>query len=115
MIELEQYQDIQIIQNTDFENTITFEAPHNTSNYDYKVVIAPDYASGATYTLTVGDGLTKTNATTLTMKLTDAQTDDFADNYEGVWELVSKKTSDGTLTRELQGDVVVSPGLVPVW
>ena len=81
MIELEQYQDIQIIQNTDFENTITFEAPHNTSNYDYKVVIAPDYASGATYTLTVGDGLTKTNATTLTMKLTDAQTDDFADEF----------------------------------
>tara|TARA_B100001250_G_scaffold160825_2_gene138177 strand:+ start:14839 stop:15183 length:345 start_codon:yes stop_codon:yes gene_type:complete len=114
VIELEQYQDIQIIQNTDFENTITFEAPHDTSNYDYKVVIAPDYASSATYTLGVGSGLTKTNATTLTMKLTDAQTDDFLDNYEGVWELVSK-ASDGTLTRELQGDVVVSPGLVPIW
>jgi|TARA_R110002051_G_C8496093_1_gene463970 hypothetical protein len=115
MIELEQYQDIQIIQNTDFENTITFEAPHDTENYDYKVVIAPDYASSATFNLGVGSGLTKTGDQTLTMKLTDAQTDDFVDNYEGVWELVSKKTSDGTLTRELQGDVVVSPGLVPVW
>ena len=115
MIELEQYQDIQIMQNTDFENTITFESPHNTSNYDYKVVIAPDYASSADITLTVGAGLTKTSATVLTMKIADTVTDDLADNYEGVWELVSKKTSDGTLTRELQGDVVVSPGLVPIW
>jgi|TARA_R100000742_G_C4203392_1_gene31839 hypothetical protein len=114
MIELEQYQDLQIMQKTDFENTITFEAPHSTANYDYKVVIAPDYASSATFTLGVGSGLTKTNATTLTMKLTDDQTNSLADNYEGVWELVSQ-ASDGTLTRELQGDVVVSPGLVPIW
>ena len=49
MIELEQYQDLQIMQKTDFENTITFEAPHDTANYDYKVVIAPDYASSATF------------------------------------------------------------------
>ena len=114
MIEQEQYQDIQIMQKTDFENTITFESPHSTVNYDYKVVIATDHVASPTLTLGVGSGLTKTDATTLTMKLTDDQTNALADNFEGVWELVSQ-ASDGTLTREIQGDVVVSPGLVPIW
>ena len=111
MITANQYQDIQIMQGTDFVNTITFEAPHDTDDYDYKVFIAADYASSPVVTLTVGSGLTKTSDTVLTMALTDVETDALADNFEGVWELVSKKTSDGsgTLTRELQGDVVVSP------
>ena len=115
MITAEQYQDIQIMQNTDFENTITFEAPHDTGDYDYRVIIAKDFSSAADITLTVGAGLTKTSATVLTMTIADTVTDDLVDNYEGVWELVSKKTSGGKLTREIQGDVVVSPGLVPVW
>ena len=112
MITAEQYQDIQIMQNTDFENTITFESPHDTGDYDYRVIIAKDFSSAADITLTVGAGLTKTSDTVLTMTIADTVTDDLADNYEGVWELVSKKTSGGKITREIQGDVVVSPGLV---
>jgi hypothetical protein len=115
VITAEQYQDIQIMQNTDFENTITFTSPHDTGDYDYRVIIAQDFSSSADITLTVGAGLTKTSATVLTMTIADTVTDDLADNYEGVWELVSKKTSGGKLTREIQGDVVVSPGLVTVW
>jgi len=115
VITAEQYQDIQIMQNTDFENTITFTAPHNTNDYDYRVIIAKDFSSAADITLTVGAGLTKTSTTVLTMTIADTVTDDLADNYEGVWELVSKKTSGGKLTREIQGDVVVSPGLVTAW
>lgn len=109
------------MQNTDFENTITFEAPHNTGDYDYRVIIAKDFSSSADITLTVGAGLTKTSSTVLTMTIPgyssgdNNSTDDLADNYEGVWELVSKKTSNGKLTREIQGDVVVSPGLVTSW
>ena len=115
MITAEQYQDIQIMQNTDFENTITFEAPHDTADYDYRVIIAKDFSSAADITLTVGSGLTKTSQRVLTMTIADTVTDDLADNYEGVWELVSKKTSNGKITREIQGDVVVSPGLVTAW
>ena len=115
MITAEQYQDIQIMQNTDFENTITFADTHDTGDYDYRVIIAKDFSSSADITLTVGAGLTKTSATVLTMTIADTVTDDLADNYEGVWELVSKKTSGGKLTREIQGDVVVSPGLVTAW
>lgn len=118
MITAEQYQDIQIMQNTDFVNTITFESPYDTGDYDYRVIIAKDFSSAADITLTVGAGLTKTSATVLTMTIpahsngNNNSTDDLADNYEGVWELVSKKTSGGKITREIQGDVVVSPGLV---
>ena len=114
MITAEQYQDIQIMQNTDFENTITFADTHDTDDYDYRVIIAKDFSSSADITLTVGAGLTKTSDHVLTMTIADTVTDDLADNYEGVWELVSKKTSGGKLTREIQGDVVVSPGLVKV-
>ena len=34
MITAEQYQDIQIMQNTDFSNTITFADTHDTADYD---------------------------------------------------------------------------------
>lgn len=122
MITAEQYQDIQIMQNTDFENTITFADTHDTADYDYRVIIAKDFSSSADISLTVGNGLTKTSDHVLTMTIpayssgANNSTDDLADNYEGVWELVSKKTSNGKITREIQGDVVVSPGLVdPQW
>lgn len=115
MITAEQYQDIQIMQNTDFSNTITFADTHDTNDYDYRVIIAKDFSSSADITLTIANGgLTKTSDHVLTMTIADTVTDDLADNYEGVWELVSKKTSGGKLTREIQGDVVVSPGLITV-
>jgi hypothetical protein len=116
MITANNYQDVQIIQDADFENIITFDAEYDTSLYSYQAKIAKDRVGtvfgwdGGT-TPSVGFTIVKTSATVLTLSLTADNTKNFDDDFEGVWDLLSKKTSDSTYTRELEGDVVVSPSV----
>jgi hypothetical protein len=49
----------------------------------------------------------------LTLSLNANQTSKFEDDFEGVWDLLSKRTSNSTFTREIAGDVVVSPSVTP--
>ena len=118
MIIANSYQDIQIIQDADFENIITFDAEYDTSEYTYQAKIAKDRIGtvfgwdGGT-TSSVAFTITKTSATVLTLSLTADNTKNFDDDFEGVWDLLAKKTSNVTYTREIEGDVVVSPSVTP--
>lgn len=126
MITNETYQDIQILQNHDFQNVITFDSTHGMdSNYSYAAVIAIDKehtsfqgpkANGGTWSqdavsvvpFTIEADVT---AKTVTMTLPAQATRFFTDTFEGVWDLVEYKTdSPAHYVRQIQGDVVVSAG-----
>ena len=126
MITANNYQDIQIMQNADFENIITFDASvYDVDNYKYKAIIAKDRNGTAfTYdgnsnTTFVGLTVTKTSngstSQTVTLKLTAAQTSKFEDDFEGVWDLLAQEVSGGSPTgtyiREMEGEVVISPSV----
>ena len=106
MITTNNYQDIQIIQDADFVNTITFDDEYNTGLYTYQAKIAKDRKStpfawaGSTAT-SVSFVITATDETTLTLTLTAANTAKFADDFEGVWDLLSKKAVGGEMVREM--------------
>jgi hypothetical protein len=123
MITSNSYQDIQILQDADFENVITFDAAtYDVDDYNYKAIIAKDRkATTFTYngnpnTTYVGFTITKnSNGTTsqsITLKLTAAQTSKFEDDFEGVWDLIVQDDSTpSSFVREFEGDVVVSPSV----
>ena len=116
MITSNNYQDIQIMQDADFENIITFDDEYDTSDYNYQAKITKDRIGtafgwdGGT-TPSVAFTIVKTSATVLTLSLTADNTKNFDDDFEGVWDILAKKTDGGTYTRELEGDVVVSPSV----
>ena len=117
------YQDIQIMQDADFENIISFDATvYNTDDYNYKAIIAKDrkgtsFTYNGSPTTYVGFTITKVSQAdppvqTVTLKLTAAETSKFEDDFEGVWDLIVQ--DDGTpssFVREFEGDVVVSPSV----
>ena len=126
MITNETYQDIQILQNHDFQNVITFDTSHGMDAlYKYAAVIAIDKehtefqgpkANGATWSQAAVNVVPFTieadiTAKTVTMTLPAQATRFFTDNFEGVWELVEyKPDSPSHYIRQIQGDVVVSAG-----
>ena len=120
MISINNYQDIQIIQDANFANTITFDDEYDTDLYTYQAKIAID-RKGTPFTYNgvvdavndISFTIVKTSATVLTLSLNGNQTSKFEDDFEGVWDLLSKKTSNDTFTREIEGDVVVSPSVTP--
>ena len=116
MIIANSYQDIQIIQDADFENIITFDAEYDTSEYTYQAKIAKDRIGtvfgwdGGT-TPSVAFTIVKTDATTLTLSLTADNTKNFDDDFEGVWDLVEMDDiTNDVYIRQIQGDVVISKG-----
>ena len=124
MITANSYQDIQIMQDADFENIISFDASaYDVDNYNYKAVIAKDRKGTAftyndvvdavndiPFTITKNsDGVT---AQTITLKLTANQTSKFEDDFEGVWDLIVQDDDvQSSFVREFEGDVVVSPSV----
>jgi len=118
MISINNYQDIQIIQDANFANTITFDDEYDTDLYTYQAKIAID-RKGTPFTYNgvvdavndISFTIAKTSATVLTLSLNANQTSQFEDDFEGVWDLLSKKTVGGEMVRESEGDVVVSPSV----
>tara|TARA_Y100000310_G_scaffold327415_1_gene393752 strand:+ start:398 stop:817 length:420 start_codon:yes stop_codon:yes gene_type:complete len=126
MITNETYQDIQILQNHDFQNIITFDSNHGMDiDYKYAAVVAIDKehtafegpkANGATWgqdTVNVVPFTIEADATakTVTMTLPAQATRFFTDTFEGVWDLVEyKEDAPSHYIRQIQGDVVVSAG-----
>ena len=118
MISINNYQDIQIIQDANFVNTITFDDEYDTDLYTYQAKIAID-RKGTPFTYNgvvdavndISFTIAKTSATVLTLSLNANQTSQFEDDFEGVWDLLSKKTIGGEMVRESEGDVVVSPSV----
>ena len=118
MISINNYQDIQIIQDANFANTITFDDEYDTDLYTYQAKIAID-RKGTPFTYNgvvdavndISFTIAKTSATVLTLTLNANQTSQFEDDFEGVWDLLSKKTVGGEMVRESEGDVVVSPSV----
>ena len=118
MISINNYQDIQIIQDANFANTITFDDEYDTDLYTYQAKIAID-RKGTPFTYNgvvdavndISFTIAKTSATVLTLSLNANQTSQFEDDFEGVWDLLSKKTIGGEMVRESEGDVVVSPSV----
>ena len=122
MITSNSYQDIQIMQDADFENIISFDASaYDVDDYNYKAVIAKD-RKGTSFTYDgspatfVGFTIIKnsdgTTAQTITLKLTAAQTSKFEEDFEGVWDLIVQEDAvPSSFVREFEGDVVVSPSV----
>tara|TARA_Y100001963_G_C6671664_1_gene395401 strand:+ start:381 stop:827 length:447 start_codon:yes stop_codon:yes gene_type:complete len=135
MITNEVYQDIQVLQNSDFTNVITFDDTHTmNSNMSYSAVIAKDKAhtaftgpnktsgtsgtqnnsdewASASVNVVHFDLVADRSANNVTLTLPAEATQYFPDDFEGVWDLVEKDTSTGTVyIRQIQGDVVISAG-----
>ena len=120
MIQANSYQDIQIIQDAEFSNSITFDSEYDTGDYSYQAKIAADskntpftYDGVEDAVNDISFTITITSPTVLTLSLNANQTSKFEDDFEGVWDLLSKKTNGSTFTREIEGDVVVSPSVTP--
>ena len=120
MIQVNNYQDIQIIQDAEFSNSITFDSEYDTNDYSYQAKIAADrkntpftYDGVEDAVNDISFTIAKTSETVLTLSLNANQTSKFEDDFEGVWDLLSKRTSNSTFTREIAGDVVVSPSVTP--
>ena len=117
MITKEQYTDLQILQGADFSHSVEFSAPFDVDDYKWAAHIAKDYDStpfswdGGTATV-IAMTVEKTNDLEIEVTLTDVLTSKFGDDFEGVWELVSKKTNGGEIVRQIQGDVFLSKGIV---
>jgi hypothetical protein len=137
MISANQYQDIELQQNADFSNVITFDDTHTMlSTMSYAAVIIKDYdhtsftgpnkTTGTDGTASGSDvwasgSVTEvhfdvvadrsSNAVTLTLPAEAIQY--FADDFEGYWDLVEKDSAGGgAYVRQIQGDVVISKGAV---
>ena len=121
MVTANSYQDIQIMQDADFVNEISFDIDtYDTDDYNYKAIIAKD-REGTSFTYNgipttyVGFTITKVSeeeAQTIFLKLTAAETSKFEDGFEGVWDLIVQDDAvPSSFVREFEGDVVVSPSV----
>ena len=111
------YSDIQIMQGADLVHVITFDPEFDVDNYTWAAKIAKDRdatpftyeGSSATEVVLTVDKVDDQN---LNIVLTGAQTAKFSDGFEGVWDLVSKANSGSLKVRQIEGDVLVSSGVV---
>jgi len=121
MITNEAYQDIQILQDTDFENIVSFDSTHDMTGKSYKAYISQDYVPTAftgpkfeSNTWSSANDVTRVpltvvvNGTSLTITLPAEATTFFVDGWEGKWDLLEKDSDDTSYKRQLQGDVFVS-------
>jgi len=127
--------DLEILKNSDFDQSINFDVnyPFITDGVvikDYELAIAADYSTTAVVTLksddVAGSGVpaarliltqgTPTTESVLQIHIpaiagegggcNTFKTGDFADGFEGTYELL-ERSSDGIVTRQAEGDVVV--------
>lgn len=137
MISANQYQDLELQQNSDFSATIEFDDTHTmSSTMSYAAVIVTDYdhtsftgpnkttgtdgtASGSdvwesgTVTEVHFDVVADRNANSVVITLPAEAIQYFADDFEGYWDLVEKDSAGGdAYIRQIQGDVVISKGAV---
>ena len=120
MITNEAYQDIQILQDTDFENIVSFDSTHDMTGKQYKAYISQDYVptsfTGPSWngSAWVSGSVTRipltvvVSGSSLTITLPAEATTFFADGWEGKWDLLEKDTDDVSYKRQLQGDVLIS-------
>jgi len=126
MITAEAYQDIQILQDSDFENIITFDSSHDMNGKSYKAYISKDYvptsfngpkhdgSSWSTDTITRFAFTIATGANSVTLTIPAEVTSFFEDGWEGVWDLLEKDSDDTSYKRQIQGDVVISNSVAKV-
>ena len=114
MITAEAYQDIQILQDSDFENIITFDSSHDMVGKSYKAYISKDYVptsfNGPKYDSGWSTGaITRfpftitTGANSVTLTIAAEITSFFEVGWEGVWDLLEKDSDDTSYKRQLQG------------
>ena len=137
MISANQYQDIELQQNADFSNVITFDNTHTmltTMSYSAVIVTDYDHTSFTGPNKTIGtdgvaggsdvwasgsvtkvhfDVVADRSSNTVTLTLPAEAIQFFADDFEGQWDLVEKDSAGGgAYVRQIQGDVVISKGAV---
>lgn len=137
MISANQYQDLELQQNSDFSATIEFDDTHTMSStmsyaavivtdYDHTLFTGPNKTTGTDGTADSSDvwesgSVTKvhfdvvadrdSNNVIITLPAEAIQY--FADDFEGYWDLVEKDSDSGNAyVRQIQGDVVISKGAV---
>ena len=133
MISQNQYADIELQQNADFQMTITLDSSHTmTSNHKYAAVIVKDYKHSSFTGPGKSQGTDGTAASndvwasgsqnevhfdivadrgdgTVVLTLPAAAIQYFDDDFEGHWDLVEKddQAADAWV-RHIQGDVYIS-------
>ena len=137
MISANQYQDLELQQNSDFSATIEFDDTHTmSSTMSYSAVIVTDYdhtsftgpnkttgtdgtASGSdvwesgSVTKVHFDVVADRSSNHVIITLPAEAIQYFADDFEGYWDLVEKDSAGGgAYIRQIQGDVVISKGAV---
>ena len=125
----------EVMKNADFDMQIDFSVEYDTDTKDYSLAIAADYDSSIITTLKSdhsGAGVAriiKTKAAddsgdksyiTVYIPATGATTvntfgtDDFADGFEGTWELLETDNANPTATiRQAEGDIIVRSAVTP--
>ena len=122
--------DLEILKNSDFDQSINFNVNYSFTAKDYELSIAADYSTSAVVTLksddVAGSGVPAARLTTaqgtsttegvLTIHIpaiagegggcNTFKTGDFADGFEGTYELL-ERSSTGVVIRQAEGDVVV--------
>lgn len=139
MISANQYQDLELQQNSDFSATISFDTTHTmSSTMSYAAVIIKDYdhtsftgpskttgtngtASGSdvwesgSVNQVYFDIVADRSANSVVITLPAEAIQYFADDFEGYWDLVEKDSAGGgAYIRQIQGDVVISKGAVKI-
>ena len=133
MISQNQYSDIELQQNADFQMTITLDSSHTmTTNHKYAAVIVKDYEHSAFTGPGKSQGTNGTAASndtwasgsqnevhfdivadrgdgTVVLTLPAEAIQHFDDDFEGHWDLVEKDDqSADAWVRHIQGDVYIS-------
>ena len=122
--------DLEILKNSDFDQSINFNVNYSFTTKDYELSIAADYSTSAVVTLksddVAGSGVpaarliltqgTPTTESVLQIHIpaiagegggcNTFKTGDFADGFEGTYELL-ERSSTGVVIRQAEGDVVV--------
>ncbi len=122
--------DLEILKNSDFDQSINFNVNYSFTAKDYELSIAADYSTTAVVTLksddVAGSGVpaarliltqgTPTTESVLQIHIpaiagegggcNTFKTGDFADGFEGTYELL-ERSSTGVVIRQAEGDVVV--------
>ena len=121
--------DLEILKNSDFDQSINFAVDYDFDTKDYELAIAADYSTSAVTTLksddAVGSGvpaarliLTEVSGAASVLQIhipaiagegggcNTFKTGDFADGFEGTYELL-ERSSAGVVIRQAEGNVIV--------
>jgi hypothetical protein len=104
------FANLEVMQNADFSQNVPFTEGYNMATKDYSMAIATDAGVVATTLMSDHDYIPATGAASTNT----FGTDDFADGFEGTWELLETDSSTPSVTtRQAEGEIIVRTAVTP--